>query len=245
MTPAPTFTIDIRNKAAVYPVRHGYVMRGQSAPSAIVIHSTNNARPNTAFDGELRFLFDSPDVSAHYLVGKDGRIVQLLDPRAYAAYHAGGRQDDGTWTALPAFANPNSIGIELHCSVGEAPTQAQLAATAWLVARLAKQFTIPDPLIETHRAVALPKGRKSDPEGWGDAAFYAWRASLFAAPPPTVATHYRAAGLPIYQRQDRTGPLAGHLAAGETVTLDATYAGGTGHLADGRGFVDLNGLEGL
>lgn len=237
------FSIEIRNKAGVYGVRHGYVMRGATAPSAIVLHTTNNAAP-TSFAHELDFLFRSADVSAHHLVGKDGRIVQLLDPRGYTAYHAGGRQEDGTWTALPAFSNPNSIGIELHVSVGEQPTAIQLDATGWLVKRLAKQFTIPDQLIETHRKIALPKGRKSDPEGWPDVDFYAWRTALFAAPPPSpaVVTHYTVKGLPIYQKQNRTGPVAGYLAAGEAVAVDVVYGDGAGHLSDGRGFVDLAGL---
>lgn len=54
---------------------------------------------------------------------------------------------------------------------------------------------------------------------------------------------YRVRGLPIYQRQDLTGPLAGQLTTHTMVTVDATYPNGAGHLADGRGFVDLDGLE--
>lgn len=40
------------------------------------------------------------------------------------------------------------------------------------------RFGIPPALLETHRAIALPKGRKSDPEGFSDADFAAWRAGL-------------------------------------------------------------------
>lgn len=50
-------------------------------------------------------------------------------------------------------------------------------------------------------------------------------------------------GLPIYQRQAGTGPLAGYLIPGEIVQIDMTYANGMGHLADGRGFVDMDGLR--
>lgn len=54
---------------------------------------------------------------------------------------------------------------------------------------------------------------------------------------------FNVVGLPIYQRQDGTGPLAGQLAPGEIVQIDTTYANGMGHLADGRGFVDMDGLR--
>lgn len=50
-------------------------------------------------------------------------------------------------------------------------------------------------------------------------------------------------GLPIYQQQSGAGPLAGRLVPGEVVQIDVTYANGMGHLADGRGFVDMDGLR--
>ncbi len=64
-----------------------------------------------------------------------------------------------------------------------------------------------------------------------------------ATPPPPKLLAFRVVGLPIYQRQDGTGPLAGHLQPDEPVLIDATYANGMGHLLDGRGFVDLDGLK--
>jgi len=79
-----------------------------------------------------------------------------------------------------------------------------------------------------------------------------WRTGLLAqveamlrqtAPP--AARAYKVLGLPIYQRQDLTGPLAGHLADGETILIDATYPNGAGHDKLGRGFVDMQGLEAL
>lgn len=163
-------------KAQRHPQRHGYQLRG-TTPTAIVLHTTNNARRRTTFEAEATFLLNSPDVSAHYLIGKDGRIVELLAPGPYQAWHAG--------TAVDAFRNARSIGIELHVSVGETPTPAQIDAAGALVRQLAAQFGIPAALVETHRTIARPPGRKSDPEGWPDAAFYAWRAGLFDPPPPT------------------------------------------------------------
>lgn len=62
-------------------------------------------------------------------------------------------------------------------------------------------------------------------------------------PRPPNLLAFRAIGLPIYQRQDGTGPLAGHLQPDESVLVDQTYANGMGHLLDGRGFVDMDGLK--
>jgi hypothetical protein len=63
-------------------------------------------------------------------------------------------------------------------------------------------------------------------------------------PAPTIphARPYRVKGLPVYQRSERSGALWGHLASGEQVVIDDPL---DGHLSDGRGFVDLAGLEPL
>lgn len=168
------------NKAKRYPLPatsalgHGYEAR-QAPPSSIVIHTTNNSNRNTAFSGEADFLYTAGNVSAHYLIGKDGRIVRFLDPRPYAAWHAG--------AALSAWVNQRSIGIELHVSVGEVPTAAQKDATRWLCGVLMSEFGFASDRVETHRYVATPPGRKSDPEGWPSADFYQWRATLVSTAP--------------------------------------------------------------
>lgn len=155
-------------KDAKFNPGHGYSAR-EERPSSIVLHSTNNKKATT-FAGECDFLFRSPDVSAHFLVSKVGTIVQFLDPARFVAWHAG--------AAKTPWLNAFSIGIELHISVGERPTTAQLDAAGVLCGDLMRRFSIPPALLETHRAIALPKGRKSDPEGFDDAAFAAWRARL-------------------------------------------------------------------
>lgn len=167
------------NKARRYPLPgqgalgHGYEAR-TLPPTSGVIHTTNN-RNATTFTSECDFLFTSPDVSAHFLIGKAGQIVQFLDPRAYAAWHAG--------SALLAWQNQRSIGVELHVSLGERPTPAQKEAARLLWAALMAEYGIPSEKIETHRYVATPAGRKSDPEGWPNAEFYQWRATLVSAQP--------------------------------------------------------------
>ena len=223
------------NKAIKYAPGHGYEARG-GLPSSILIHSTNNKRA-TAFEGECDFLYRSPDVSAHYLVSKGGAVVQFLDPYRWAAWHAG--------RALVPYLNKYSIGIELHISVGEKPTPAQLAAAAALCRALRSQYGILPERIDMHRAVALPKGRKSDPEGWDDLAFYAWRSTLLlrryrfrVAQAALSSNDLRAARL-------APDPAAPHIWQANDVIAVDDVTDGMAHDASGIGFAPLACLEAL
>lgn len=178
MNKQPLFVIDTRayDKAALYPLLPGArIGRGYSArptgvtPRSIVIYSTNG-RPGSSFSAEARYLRDSPDVSSHYLIGHDGEIAKLLDPGLHSAWHAG--------VALAGFVNAKSIGIECHHSIGELWPAAQRLALTWLVRDLMTQFKISHGWIDTHRAVAMPEGRKVDPSDWSDIEFYRWRETL-------------------------------------------------------------------
>lgn len=229
------------------PLGQGYGMRfGGQKPTTIVIHTTNSAQHDTTFEHEARYLWNSHDVSAHFLNGKAGQIAQILPPDL-AAWHAGGRQPNGTWTAQPAYDNNHSIGIENHVSVGETWTGVQRDSLTWLVRWLMTLYGIAPAQIETHRAIALPKGRKSDPEAWPDASFYAWRDQLLApSPPPTpLSKRYRVKHIMISQRQEGGPPYAGELTPGDQVVVDKWYTNGYVHLDDGRGFVLLEDLESM
>ena len=231
-----TYTIDSTtyDKAKTYPVYHGYATR-PSAPTAIVVHSTEGVKGQT-LQSAANYLYNSADVSADFLIGKAGEIIQFLDSRIFQAWHAGGQQSNGTWTAQPAYANPKSIGIEcLHAS-GESWPAVQKDALAWLLTYLVQTYAIPSLAIDTHGQIAIagPYQRKTDPTNWSHQEFIAWRDALFVQP-----KHYHVLGLPVYQRSDHTGPLWGHLAVGEQVVIDDPT---NGHLADHRGFVDINGL---
>ena len=132
---------------------------------AIVIHHT--ASNNEAAD--LRQLTGTTLVSAHYLIGRDGSIWQLVadDKRAW---HCGisalnGRRD----------VNDFSIGIELtNKGDGLTPfTEAQYEACRALIAWLCHEYAIPREHVVGHKDVALPKGRKDDP-----AANFEWHRVL-------------------------------------------------------------------
>jgi N-acetyl-anhydromuramyl-L-alanine amidase AmpD len=226
-----TFSIDEKTyrKDLVLPPGQGYGVRaGGIKPTSIIIHSTNGNKGST-FEAEANYLKNSHEVSAHYLVGKEGQIAQILPPDLMA-WHAG--------QAKTEFQNLYSIGVENHHAVGDAWTVVQFQALTWLTRQLMAQFTISIPMIETHRYAALPPGRKSDPDDWSDKSFYAWRGALV---PPTLT--YRVNGIKVWQAQSLSGPLWGYLGMGETVIVDVTYSNGAGHLADGRGFVRLSELE--
>jgi hypothetical protein len=247
-----SYTIDTTTyrKDTHLPLGQGYGMRfGGTKPTTIVIHTTNSAQQNTTFEHEARYLWNSHDVSAHYLNGKADQIAQILPPDL-AAWHAGGKQANGTWTAMPAYDNNHSIGIENHVSVGEAWTGIQRDSLTWLVRWLMALYGIQPAQIETHRAIALPGPniRKHDPEAWPDASFYAWRDQLLTpspspSPPPK---RYRVKHRYITQRKEDNGPpIVRELAPGEELLVDAWYTNNRVHFADGSGFGDLADLESI
>ena len=77
------YTIDVTTyrKDTHLPVGVGWSMRpGSVKPTTIVIHTTSATAQNTTFGAEARFLYNSREVSAHYLNGKSSQIVQFLHP---------------------------------------------------------------------------------------------------------------------------------------------------------------------
>jgi len=132
--------------------------RGGVDIDALILHHT--ASNNTA--GDLATLRSpASDVSAHYLVGRDGKIYQLVkDERR--AWHAGVSAIRGD--ASPDV-NSRSIGIEItNAGDGKTPfTRAQYEALEKLVPWLMKKHKIPMNNLLGHKDVALPAGRKSDP----------------------------------------------------------------------------------
>src|SRR5471030_1167693 len=88
-------------------------------PNFVVIHHTSD----DTVDQALRTLADSARrVSAHYLIGRDGTIIQLVDERA-RAWHAG----ESKWGANTDL-NSASLGIELDNNGREPFSDAQISA---------------------------------------------------------------------------------------------------------------------
>lgn len=126
----------------------------------IVLHAT--AGP---LEPSLNWLTNpNSGVSAHYLLGKDGTLYQLVEEQDMA-WHAGASK-------MPPPDNREgvnwfSIGIEIeNANTGHDPyPPAQIDALVRLLKDIVARHNIPRQNIVTHKAIAVPAGRKSDPAG--------------------------------------------------------------------------------
>ena len=121
-------------------------------PDFVVIHHTGSDTAARA----LRIFGDPASrVSAHYLIGRDGRLVQLVAERS-RAWHAG----DSRWGANTDL-NSSSIGIELDNSGAEPFADPQIKALLELLSELRERYKFPAANYIGHGDVA--PGRKVDP----------------------------------------------------------------------------------
>jgi N-acetylmuramoyl-L-alanine amidase len=121
-------------------------------PNFVVIHHTSDSRVEDA----LRTLTDpARQVSSHYLIARDGRILQLVDDRA-RAWHAG----ESYWAGVEDV-NSASIGIELDNDGRESFAEPLIAALLELLADIKTRFNIPEANFIGHGDIA--PGRKVDP----------------------------------------------------------------------------------
>jgi N-acetyl-anhydromuramyl-L-alanine amidase AmpD len=129
--------------------------------SAVVIHYTGSL----AMEGVLRhFAQRESGQSAHYVVGRDGRLVQMVE-ESEAAWHAG-RSAMFPREKPPRESNVNdfSIGVELVGTADSGFTDRQLAALYALLERLVATYRIAPERVVGHAHVA--PGRKIDPDGF-------------------------------------------------------------------------------
>ncbi len=126
--------------------------RDGAKPDLIVIHYT----AMRAADAACRALCDpSREVSAHYLIARNG-AVQRLVPEADRAWHAGA----GRWGDI-TDVNSRSIGIELD-NDGYSPFSAPLMdSLTVLLGDVRARWAIPDHGVIGHSDIA--PGRKIDP----------------------------------------------------------------------------------
>jgi N-acetyl-anhydromuramyl-L-alanine amidase AmpD len=138
-----------------------YVKQGFCVPAkerkveAIIIHSVYNANSADPFSiyGILKE-FSHYGVSAHYLIGRDGSVYNLVKEENIS-YHAGQSiLPDGSRNV-----NSKSIGIEVVTNLNSSPTEAQYQALAILVQEIKMRHNIK--YILGHSDIA--RERKSDP----------------------------------------------------------------------------------
>ena len=153
---------------------------GPRQPILIVIHATEQDSVQQSLD-TLRGANSGGPVSAHYLIGRDGHLYQLVadDLRAW---HAG----PGRWGTI-TDVNSASIGIELD-NDGESPFQpAQIASLLRLLGDLCSRYDIPRTQVIGHADFAPT--RKRDPgfrfpwKQLADAGFGLWPAANAGEPP--------------------------------------------------------------
>lgn len=147
----------------------------------IVLHATEQGSARESLD-TLRTANSGGPVSAHYLVGEDGRIYQLVAD-ADRAWHAGG----GRWGTVTDL-NSASIGIEIDNDGSEPYTDAQVAALLRLLDDLTARLSIPKTQVIAHADLAPT--RKRDPGAhfpWqrlADAGYGLWPRGNGGDPPP-------------------------------------------------------------
>jgi N-acetylmuramoyl-L-alanine amidase len=121
-------------------------------PNFVILHHTTNAN----VEQSLRVLTDpARRVSAHYLIGRDGRIIELVEPGA-RAWHAG----DSYWGGHSDI-NSASIGIEIDNNGREPFPDSQMEALLSVLAEIKARFNIPTANFIGHSDIA--PGRKVDP----------------------------------------------------------------------------------
>ena len=121
-------------------------------PNLVVIHHT--AQDSLAQTIKT-FRLQKSQVSAHYTIGDDGTVVQMLNDYL-RAWHAG----TGKW-GKNSDINSSSIGIELDNNGKEPFSEAQINSLLRLLKNLKKEYNIPTANFIGHADIAPT--RKKDP----------------------------------------------------------------------------------
>lgn len=153
----------------------------QRKPVVIVLHATEQDSARKSLE-TLRTRNSGGKVSAHYLIGDDGRLYQLVSDLD-RAWHAGG----GRWGTITDL-NSASIGIEIDNEVDEPFTEAQIAALLRLLADLCERHNIPGTQVIAHADLAPTRKRDPGPlfpwKRLFDAGYGIWPAPGAVEPPP-------------------------------------------------------------
>lgn len=128
-------------------------------PNFIIIHHTAQDSLNQTLK---TFTLTRTQVSAHYVIAKDGKVVHMLNDYL-RAWHAG----NGSW-GRNTDINSASIGIELDNNGASPFSDNQIASLLALLTKLKKDYNIPVQNIIGHSDIAPT--RKKDPS-----SYFPWR----------------------------------------------------------------------
>ncbi len=126
--------------------------RGGVLPDMVVLHYTAMVDAEAA---RARLCDPGAEVSAHYLIGRDGTVWALVD-EAQRAWHAGA----GYWGGV-TDVNSRSIGIELDNTGAQPFAAPQMAALETLLPGILERWSIPAERVIGHSDMA--PHRKADP----------------------------------------------------------------------------------
>jgi N-acetylmuramoyl-L-alanine amidase len=155
----------------------GSVNFGIRKPNFVIIHHT----AQTSTDQTIRtFTLKSTGTSAHYLIGRDGKVIQMVND--YLRANHAGVAKWGNETDL----NSCSLGIELDNNGNEPYSDAQINSLIAVLTTLKKKYNIPVQSFIGHSDIA-PK-RKIDPnkfpwEKLAEQGFGLWYDDVLQIPP--------------------------------------------------------------
>lgn len=161
----------------------GSVNFGIRKPNFVILHHT--AQKST--DQTIKtFTVKHSEVSAHYVVGRDGRIVQMVNDYL-RANHAG----VGKWGNATDL-NSSSIGIEIDNDGFEPYPEVQIRGVVTLLSSLKKRYKIPAANFIGHSDVA--PSRKPDPHDFpwkmlAKKGFGLWYDDVLKMPPADFDTN--------------------------------------------------------
>ncbi|RZK70534.1 MAG: N-acetylmuramoyl-L-alanine amidase [Pedobacter sp.] len=161
----------------------GSVNFGIRRPNFVILHHT--AQKST--DQTIKtFIVKHSEVSAHYVVGRDGKVVQMVNDYL-RANHAG----IGKWGNATDL-NSSSIGIEIDNDGFEPYTEVQIKSIMTLLSSLKKRYKIPAANFIGHSDVA--PSRKPDPHDFpwkmlAKKGFGLWYDEVLKMPPVDFDTN--------------------------------------------------------
>lgn len=132
---------------------------GMRKPNFVIIHHTAQ---NSCEQTLTTFTLPRTQVSAHYVICKDGTVQHMLNDY-FRAWHAG----NGKWGNV-TDVNSGSIGIELDNNGFEPFTEAQINNLLIVLKTLKKSYNIPTANFIGHADIA--PSRKVDPN-----RFFPWQ----------------------------------------------------------------------
>ncbi|RZL50439.1 MAG: N-acetylmuramoyl-L-alanine amidase [Pedobacter sp.] len=179
-TPPEGQTIDSLNNQQYFV---GTVNMGIRKPNFVIIHHT--AQDSLAQTIKT-FTIKRTAVSSHYVVSRDGKVVQMVNDYL-RAQHAGA----GKW-GNESDMNSASIGIEMdNNGTTDKWTDAQINSLCALLATLKKKYSIPTANFIGHADYA--PGRKNDPKNFpwkvlAKKGFGLWYDDVLQMPPADFDT---------------------------------------------------------